>query len=963
MNGVARWRGAALVAALLCTTPAGARYQDGARHQRPQESQRSAPGRPAETARDIQGLRDLFESPPADARIMMRWWWFGPAVEPGELDRELQVMEGAGIGGVEVQPVYPLALDDEATGIRTRPFLSDQFLAALRSAASTAARLGMRLDLTLGSGWPYGGPTVPIAEAASRLRYEERSIAAADAAIVVPPPAVSEGERLLAAFFVADRGERTPLALTTSTDRSGGIVVPPRAAGRLLLFIAGRTGMQVKRAAVGAEGFVLDHYDQAAVDHYLHAVGDRLLTAFAGQAPPYAIFCDSLEVYEADWTRDLPEEFRRRRGYDLLPYLPALIGIDMRGGSPVATASAQQPRRDVADNVRYDWGRTLTELLNERFVGPLQAWARGHATRLRMQAYGIPPAVLSTNAHVDLPEGEGADWRRLTAVRWASSAGHAYGVPVTSAETWTWLHSPAFRATPLDMKVEADRHFLQGATQIVGHGWPYSPPSAGEPGWRFYAAGVFSEHNPWWIVMPDVAHYLQRVSAVLRQGAPVGDVLIYLPVSDAWSRFGPGRVNLFEGVRDLIGVQLIGTVLDSGFTPELVDDEMLRTLARIEGPRLRVDALDARTIILPGVRRMPPDTIALLERFAAAGGHVIATRRLPESAPGLMATDEDSMSVADAARRLFGPQGPGRFATDERSSLMTVLRRLDTPDLTLDPADPDIGFIHRRTPDADVYFVANTSNRVVNVAASARTPYRAAERWNPVSGAIVPLQTRRSTTGAASATLSLHPYESCFLVFTTRQPPTEAAAEATSQIVDVSGGWTVRFGESEPRKMDRLRSWTDDPETRHFSGTATYERQVAVPDELVGPHRTVVLDLGEAAAAPASERRGVAAALDAPVREAAVVFVNGQRAGSAWCPPYAVDVTAALHRGDNVLRVVVGNLAINHMAWEPLPSYRLLNLRYGVRFEPQDMDGLSPLPSGLLGPVRLIGRSREARVR
>ena len=95
---------------------------------------------------------------------------------------------------------------------------------------------------------------------------------------------------------------------------------------------------------------------------------------------------------------------------------------------------------------------------------------------------------------------------------------------MTSSETWTWLHSPVFRATPLDMKAEADLHFLQGVNQLIGHGWPYSPPEAGEPGWRFYAAAVFNDHNPWWIVMPDVARYLQRVSYLLRQGEPANDV-------------------------------------------------------------------------------------------------------------------------------------------------------------------------------------------------------------------------------------------------------------------------------------------------------------------------------------------------------------------------------------------------------------------------------------------------------
>ena len=165
---------------------------------------------------------------------------------------------------------------------------------------------------------------------------------------------------------------------------------------------------------------------------------------------------------------------------------------------------------------------------------------RGISTRFRSQTYGTPPVTLSSNALVDLPEGEGSHWRRFTATRWASSASHLYGRPVTSSETWTWLHSPVFRATPLDMKAEADLHFLQGVNQFIGHGWPYSPPAAGEPGWRFYAAAVFNDHNPWWIVMPDITAYLQRISFLLRQGRPANDVALYLPTDDAYARFTPG---------------------------------------------------------------------------------------------------------------------------------------------------------------------------------------------------------------------------------------------------------------------------------------------------------------------------------------------------------------------------------------------------------------------------------------
>src|SRR5205085_1754737 len=191
--------------------------------------------------------------------------------------------------------------------------------------------------------------------------------------------------------------------------------------------------------------------------------------------------------------------------YDLTPYLPILVG-----GSGLDAAS-----------VRHDWGRTLTELIQEGYLKPIQEWAARHHTLFRSQTYGIPAVTLASNALVDLPEGEGYDWRGFSYTRWATSASHLYGRKVTSAETWTWLHSPAFRATPLDMKAEADEFFLQGVNQLIGHGWPYSPESAGEPGWRFYAAAALNEHNPWWLAMPDVARYLQRTSFVLRQGESV----------------------------------------------------------------------------------------------------------------------------------------------------------------------------------------------------------------------------------------------------------------------------------------------------------------------------------------------------------------------------------------------------------------------------------------------------------
>ncbi|HSQ19046.1 MAG TPA: glycosyl hydrolase, partial [Blastocatellia bacterium] len=441
-------------------------------------------------------LQRLFENPPDDSRIMMRWWWFGPAVSKPELEREMRLMKSGGIGGFEVQPVYPLALDDAARGIKNFSFLSDDFIDALRFTSEKARELGLRFDLTLGSGWPYGGPQVPIDEAAGRLRVERVNVP--ENSRRIPLPWIGAGEKLLAVF--AARTEGKGIAADTlreiSSIREGAIILPEEMIGpvQLQVFIASRTGMQVKRPAIGAEGFVLDHLDRAAVENYLKRTGDRLMRAFDA-GPPHAVFCDSLEVYNSDWTGDFLEEFQRRRGYDLKPHLPALV-------NDFGQKSAA---------IRHDWGQTLTELLNERFVKPLHEWSRKKNTLLRIQCYGTPAAALSSNAYADLSEGEGHRWKTLSASRWASSANHLFGRPVTSSETWTWLHSPSFRATPLDIKAEADLHFLQGVNQLIGHGWPYTAPGVEYPGWRFYAAGVFNEKNPWWIVMPDVSKYLQRV--------------------------------------------------------------------------------------------------------------------------------------------------------------------------------------------------------------------------------------------------------------------------------------------------------------------------------------------------------------------------------------------------------------------------------------------------------------------
>ena len=885
-----------------------------------------------------------FLHPPNDCRIMMRWWWFGPSVTKPELENELEQMNAAGIGGVEIANLYPLALDDPTTGFHNQQYLSDDHIDALRFAASKARQLGMRVDITLGSGWPFGGPHIPATQAAGLLRIETVELPEHASSVAVPD--ISAGEMLIAAFIVPGGGADLALkqASILKESQAGRVYLPAGTMGShtVIFFVSSRTGMVVKRPSIGAAGFVLDHYNQSAIEAHLHAVGDRLLQAF-GDYPPYAVFSDSLEDYGSNWTGDFLEEFHRRRGYELSPYLPALVG-DI---GPETSA------------IRHDWGKTLTELANERFLIPMHSWARQNHTLLRSQTYGIPPVTLSSNQYEDLPEGEGkADllmWRKFSDVRWATSAGHLFGKNVISSETWTWLHSPAFRATPLDMKAEADLQFLQGVNQLVGHGWPYSPESAGEPGWRMYAAGAFNNHNPWSFVLPDLTKYLQRVSFALRQGIPANDVALLLPNDDAWAAFksdlpsshageGPSIDDSMDGLLQKV---VIPQILDAGLNLDFIDADAIDKLGILYP-----------VLVLPGVDRIPVSTYRKIEEYARRGGIVIATRRLPSTSPGLMDADKYGQQIKTISRELFLDQGAPGYWVEDENQLGSVLQKRIKPDVKFSQNASQMGFIHRRLSYGDLYFIVNTDNRSYHLQASFRRAHESAEFWNAFTGDLSPAMDPNRVD------LDLQPYESRLLYLSDRKgeasPKPTVGTQSHPVLINLTGDWTLIFeGLNATTHFAELHSWSDAEAFKYYSGRVTYKTSFNMAGIDLQPGIPLYLDFGEGTIVPLPLPLGehsMRAYIESPVREAAEVYVNGTRAGYVWQPPYSVRIDGLLRAGKNDLRVVVGNTAMNAMSARALPDYRLLKDRYGDLFTPQDMDKVSPLPSGILGKVQVSSK-------
>jgi hypothetical protein len=362
-------------------------------------------------------------------------------------------------------------------------------------------------------------------------------------------------------------------------------------------------------------------------------------------------------------------------------------------------------------------------------------------------------------------------------------------------------------------------------------------------------------------------------------------------------------------------------------------------------------------LILPNVERMPLATLRKIQAYAEAGGKVVATRRIPSLAPGLAEAESDTPRIRELARALFEAAGArGKFVKDEQS-LGKELAALEAPDVRIRSDAASIGVVHRKVADGEIYFIVNTANTPIHTQAAFRVKALKPEWWDPFSGKRA--SARIGSGEDAAVALDLLPYESRVLVYSASAlaaapGPEGAPAPAARAPLDLSSDWKVTFADGRTAEMRELKSWTDTEETRFFSGQATYEKTFDLAEAFVRSGGAIYLDFG--AGKPAAQNRRGGAALEGPVREAAQVYINGGLAGSVWKPPYEVDATGLLRAGSNAIRVVVANLGINRLAGMSRPDYRLLNLRYGERFQEQDWQNVQPVPCGMLGPVTLTAR-------
>ncbi len=830
-------------------------------------------------------------TPKQEAKAGSRWWWLGSAVDTKNLKWTMQEYANHGIGALEITPLYGVQ-GNKANNI---PYLSDKWMAMLREVQKNGKDLGIEIDMATGTGWPFGGPWVPLEESACKAIFVDTcfvgkkvenlplSVSPRDAKYsrLNKVMVYNNGKAIDVTSSVVD-GELTWKAPKGTKKKDQWRVIA--------LYI--RYGvMKVKRAAPGGEGLVIDHFDRKAVRNYLQHIEqafERTNTPY-----PHTFFNDSYEVAEATWTPRLFDEFNQRRGYRLEEHLPDLIGADVK--------------------VVSDYRETLGDLLLENFTQQWTAWAHSHGAITRNQAHGSPANLIDCYAAVDIPEIEGfglSDFgikglrtdpgktrkndSDYSMFKYAPSAAHICGKPYTSSETFTWL-TEHFRTSLSQLKPDLDLMFCAGVNHMFFHGTCYSPKDDVWPGWKFYASIDMSPTNSIWRDAPYFMQYVERCQSFLQMGQPDNDFLVYLPVRDMWKKNSQKLLMQFSiHAMGQLAPEFIKSILaidKAGFDCDYISDRMLAKVKLEKNQLVTEGGTRYKAIIIPSGTTITTDLQKQLDRLA------------PYVIYGEKADDMARFAKAETIKTQYGLKA-----------------------------------IRRKNTSGYHYFIANLTPNDIEGDISLAIDFNSATLFNPLNGDITP-----AVVNSGKLHLALRSGESIIIQTSSevsKMEPTPKPQQIES--ITINGPWELTFTEETPQvpesfKLDKLQTWeTLSQKAAVTMGTGVYSTTLSLTSQQA--QQNWKIDLGD-------------------VRESARVYINDHFIGCAWSVPFILDCKNTLKAGKNKIRIEVTNLPANRISqldrdgikWRKMEEINVVDINY-KRTTYADWE---PVKSGLNSEVKL----------
>ncbi|MFA9388545.1 MAG: glycosyl hydrolase [Prolixibacteraceae bacterium] len=864
-----------------------------------------------------------------------RWWWMGNAVDKANITRQMEAFQQAGLGGVEITPIYGVK------GYESQfiDYLSPQYLEMLDHTANEAKRLGLQVDMVMGTGWPYGGPQVEPEFAASKLvlqKYVLKANEKFDEPISINDRKQKDLAVLQKVVFVDEIDGSTDL--TPLLDENH-LMFTSKNNGVLYALFCAKTRQQVKRSAPGGAGYVLDHFSKEALDDYV--LPFETLKPFEGRLR--AMFNDSYEVYQADFSPNFLKEFKERRGYDLIDQLPLLESDAIN-----------------EDYLRLlcDYRETLADMLLNNFAVEWHDWSNNNGFKTKYQAHGSPANLIDLYAAADIPECEvfGSPsfdipgYRRDTSeirkgdsnkmmFKFASSAAHLKGDELVSSETFTWLREH-FKTALSQAKPVAEDLFLSGVNHIFLHGATYSPTEETWPGWKFYASVNFNPTNTIWHDAPALFSYITKCQSVLQNTSNDNEILLYWPIYDAFTQTDPKHLLTTYNIHSIDEWMLptsfykAATDLDSnGYFFDFISDQFVSKM-QVNGTELQVNnKASYKAIVVPAMDNIPVETLQELLSLKKAGANVIFLGA-PKTVPGAFKYKE-----REAQLKKLLDDNVGYF--ESREPLTDQLQNMGIAGETL--SQYGLKILRKKWNGEPVYLLVNHSAKAIDEYLPFRTLAKSALLMDALTGKTGKADVRANENGT-KIKIQLKPGQSLFVKTSGKEIKADQWKYISAELpaIALDSKWNVKFIQGgpelpQPLELDNLVSWTSfGPSYSNFSGTAEYSTQFSINLEESNGY---LLDLGD-------------------IRESARIKVNGHDAGTLFANPFVIDITPYLLPGNNQLSVEVTNLPANRLSalersgyeWKKFYEINMVNIHY----KPFNAGVWEPTLSGLNSAVKII---------
>ena len=924
-----------------------------------------------------------FACPPTTARLRAYWWWLNGNVTKASITRDLEEMKAKGFGGALICDAGGANQDGNVQVPHGPTFFTPAWRELYKYTLKEANRLGLEMGLNIMSGWNLGGPMVTADDAAKKLTWSELQVSGPARVEVALPAPKSRDHYYRDLFVVAyplkpgapkhrplqnwevkalyralafSAPDTTPLfqefpSVPGEEDATSGQVLDLSAklgadgklrwkvpAGSWQVLRFGCTigdHSRVSTCSQGWDGYALDVLDAGAFQRYWNAVVEPLIVdagPLAGTTLKY-LHTDSWEVEALNWTPTLRKEFRKRRGYDFLAFLPVLAGRIVNS-------------REQSDRFLEDYRKTIGDLAIDHHYRLFRDNAHRHGLQIHPESggpHGVPIDAQRCLGWDDAPMSEfwAWSWRHRIGdenrffVKQPASAAHTYGHPLVLAEGFTDM-GPHWQEGIWDnLKPAFDKALCEGLNLLVWHAFVCSPAEMGMPGQQYFAGTHFNPNTTWWGKSGAFLGYIDRCQFLLQQGHFVADVCYY---------YGDHVPN-FAQLKSSDPAHIL-----PGYDYDVITEEALLDRMSVRDGRLVLpDGMSYRVLVVPGRGAISLPVLRKLKRLVAAGATVVGPE--PTRASGLRGFPKCDAQVAQVAGELWdAPKhcfGKGRVIAD-RNARQVLLADGVGPDFEVSEGTPEavLDYLHRRTETADIYFVANRSNCWKQARCSFRVQGKAPELWDAVSGEHHFAAAYQEENGRTAVPLEFSPCGSCFVVF--REAASKHRARARSNSLgleprqELTGPWTVSFdpkwGGPASVQFDELTSWTtrSEPGIKYYSGTATYEKAFDLANAAEGLKRgqRLFLDLGQ-------------------VHEVAEVRLNGRSLGVVWAPPFRVEITDVVKAAGNRLEVEVVNFWPNRIIGDqflaPEKRFTRTNIRRLTKETPL-------MVSGLLGPVRVMER-------